>query len=397
MQKDMSPFTPGSPVGIDLFAGREQQLMEITRYIRQAGSGRQENVFLIGDRGIGKSSFASVMCELADRRHGMIGVHVHLGGAAALEELTRRVLQEVMNAVQDRPWYARITERYTPYIQQVGLMGIKVSFHPPSQDLSQMAQQFPQVLGELLARIANDQKGVVIVLDDINGFAETNTFARWYKSVVDEVATHFPAYPALIALSGTPERRDQLARHEPSLLRVFRLIELERLSDDEVTDFFQRAFGQADMSVSDEAMNMMVHFSSGLPVMMQEIGDATFWSDSDGIIGLDDAQAGVTDSAITVGRKYLEPSVFRDLRSPRYHTIIRKIADSIASTFTRKEVMSRLTHDEQRVFDNLLRRLRKAGVVEQDRERGRGAYRFTNQIYPVYMWIESQQSHWLNN
>ena len=52
-QKDASPFTPGSPVPVELFAGRAQQIQEVDNYLKQTASGRQENVFLTGDRGIG--------------------------------------------------------------------------------------------------------------------------------------------------------------------------------------------------------------------------------------------------------------------------------------------------------------------------------------------------------
>ena len=392
MQKDTSPFTPGSPVGIDLFEGRTQQIEEVERYVRQAGNGRQENVFLTGERGIGKSSFATVVRGPLSERYDMQGVHVHLGGATTIEETTRRILEGLFNAGQSRPWFDQIAEGVRAHVKQVGLFGVTVSFHPPSDDLTRLADRFPDVLGEVLARISEDRKGVVIVLDDINGLADTNHFARWYKSAVDYIATHFPSYPALLMLSGIPERRDRLARHEPSLMRVFRPIELGRLSDDEVSNFFLRAFEQASMTVSEDALSTMVRFASGLPVMMQEIGDATFWSDADGEISLSDARTGVLVSADNIGRKYLEPSVFRALRSPRYHTIVGKLADSFEATFTRQQVMERLTSDEQRVFDNLLRRLREFGVVEQGREQNRGEYRYTNQLYPVYMYMESQRN-----
>jgi DNA replication protein DnaC len=56
-----SPFTPGSPVPVELFVGRSEQITEILRYVKQASSGKQENVFLTGDRGIGKSSLAAFL------------------------------------------------------------------------------------------------------------------------------------------------------------------------------------------------------------------------------------------------------------------------------------------------------------------------------------------------
>ena len=390
-QKYSSPFTPGSPAPVDLFAGRIQQIREVENYLIQSASGRQENVFLVGDRGIGKSSFASIMRQMAGINHDMVGIHVFLGGVTTLEELVRRILEEIVEIGWDKPWYNRISEILGDHVRQVGILGIKIEFQPSREDLNQIVRRFPEVLGEFIARITEHNSGLFIILDDLNGLADNDQFANWYKSVVDQIATQFGAYPALIMLSGLSERLDQLSIQQPSLVRVFRIIELERLDDEEVEEFFGRAFGEASISVNSTAMNLMVKYSSGLPVMMQEIGDATFWSDSNGEITQRDAVSGINRAAINIGRKYLDPSIYRAIRSDRYRAIIRKMAgDSIQPTFTRQQIASILTEEEFRVFDNLLRRLRELGVVEINYEGGRGAYKYTNQIYPVYLWMEAQ-------
>ena len=43
--KESSPFTPGSPVPVELFVGRREQIKELLRYVEQTFRGRQENVF----------------------------------------------------------------------------------------------------------------------------------------------------------------------------------------------------------------------------------------------------------------------------------------------------------------------------------------------------------------
>ncbi len=391
---DISPFTPGIPVPPELFAGRTPQIHQVRNYLQQAAGGRFENVFLTGDRGIGKSSFASILKRLANDDLDMIGIHVFLGGVNDTDELVRRIIEELVKEGFEQPWYAQIADTLGDYIsvEKVGLFGVTVRFKTTFDELTHASSNFPEVLGELIARISEEKQGAFIILDDINGLAESALFANWYKSMVDKVATQFGPYPALIMLSGLPERREQLAAHQPSLLRVFRLVELERLSDEEVEDFFTNAFNEAGMSVEDDAMINMVGYSSGLPIIMQEIGDATFWATSDGVVDQGDAGEGVSIAAINIGRKYLSLNVYNALRSQRYHTIIRKISsDSIWNTsFTRQQMASRLTSEELKVFDNLLRRLRQLGVVELDAEGGRGAYRYTNEIYPMYMWMESQ-------
>ena len=396
VQEKISPFTPGSPARADLFAGREGQIWEVSNYLTQAAHGRMENVFLIGDRGIGKSSFASFILEKARASDNFVGAHVHLGGANTLEEMARRVIEELVNEVRRYSWHEELMKFVREHVRSVGVFGARLEFHPPRENLAHIVSSFPNVLGDFLARIREHNKGAIIILDDINGLAETPKFANWYKSMADYVATHFKSYPALMMVSGLRENREQLANHQPSLLRVFRPIELGRLSDEEVENFFDKAFSQAGISVEADAMRVMVAYSSGLPVMMQEIGDAVFWEDRDGVVNYHDTVAGIASAALNVGRKYLNPNVYNALRSERYQTIIIKLAsDSMSQRFTRQQVADRLTSEELRVFDNFLRRLRELGVVELDPQGGRGAYRYTNQIFPVYIWAESQRRLYL--
>ena len=188
-----------------------------------------------------KARSASIVRQLSGVNHDMVGIHVFLGGVTTLEELARRVLEELVREGWDQPWYARISNLLGDRVKRVGALGITIEFSPEPEDLTLLAHRFPEILGEFVARIAEDRSGVLIILDDINGLTEDDLFANWYKSAVDQIATQFGSYPALVLLSGIPERRDQLSVQQPSLMRVFRIVELERLSDPEVEDFFDKA------------------------------------------------------------------------------------------------------------------------------------------------------------
>ena len=396
IENDNSPFTPGNPVSAELFTGRTRQIQEVAYYLKQAAFGKLENVFLAGDRGIGKSSFASVARRLAQDDCNLASVHVHLGHVSTIDELVRRILQELVKEGFNQPWYARVSDFVGNYVQvrRVGVLGvIDLEFRPAPEELSRLSDNFPEVLGEFIAHITREKSGVVIVLDDINGLAESTRFANWYKSFVDTIATNrnYQKYPALFMLCGIPERRFQMIARQPSVARIFRVLELERLSDEEVRDFFIRAFESISVTVEDDAAQLIVEYSSGLPVMMQEIGEATFWVNQNGVVNWDDAASGISLAAINVGHKYLHPSVYNALRSQRYQTIIRKIAqDSAEMTFTSEQMADILTPGEFNVYDDLLGTMRELGIVERDTLAGRGAYKYTNPIYPLYMWMEAQ-------
>ena len=387
---DRNPFTPGSPVPPDLFVGRSQQLQEVTRYIDQAAAGRLQNVFLTGDRGIGKSSFAAYLRQIAIARNNMVGVHTHLGRVTSLEDLVQHVLDGVLRETREQDWFERISELFGDRIQQVGLFGVSVRFDPPRDELTGLARNFPDALGNLVAGISEKKSGLLLVLDDINGLADTPDFAHWYKSFADSVATRFKHFPVLVLVVGTTDKRDALAAHQPSLMRVFRPVDIPRLTSTEVTDFFVKAFDGAGMEIEDDDLRILARYSSGLPILMQEIGDAVFWESSHDLVGEDDARRGIVRAAQSVGTKYLDPVFYRTVRSDRYRSIVRKIArESFGSQFTRNEIMGRLDRDELMVFDNLIRRLRELRILEQDVEEGPGAYRFVNALYPVYMYMES--------
>jgi len=389
-QQKTSPFTPGSPAPYDLFVGREQQVKEILRFVRQAAKGRQENIFLSGERGIGKSSLGAYIERIAVSQENFLGIHVFLGGISDIPELVRRIFEQILQESNSQNWFKKISGFFGQYIQKVDLFGLTVSFNPPEDRLKDLSRNFPEAIANILKNISDEKKGLFIILDDINGLSKTPNFPNWYKSFVDYVSTHFDKFPVLIILIGLSEIRDALSESQPSLMRIFRVIDIQKLSDDEVKNFFEKAFGSVNISIHRKAMQLLVKFSSGLPILMQEIGDAVFWIDQDMNISEKDAISGIFSAAQSIGRKYLDPKVYRTIRSERYRSILRKLGEKPLSHFQKSKIEGKLNKSEKRVFNNFLRKMRELGIISQDIEKGRGHYRFVNDLYPIYIWMENQ-------
>ncbi|MFH0810043.1 MAG: hypothetical protein V2A77_06200 [Pseudomonadota bacterium] len=267
------------------------------------------------------------------------------------------------------------------------------SFQAPDEEMRRLTQNFPESLKEVLQKIGN-KKGLVIALDDVNGLSRDPRFANWYKSFVDQVATHeqLRPFPVFVMLIGLRENWDALSGLQPSLMRIFRIIDVEKLTDQEVSLFFETAFARVGMTLNPEALSTMTRFSSGLPVLMHEIGDAAFWITEDNIISEDDAVRGIFDAADRIGKKYLSPTVYRAIRSQRYKSILRKLsAEGPCFQFVKQNAEANLSEDEKKVFANFLRKMRGLGIIEPKPEGMRGEYRFVNDIYPIYIWMESRE------
>jgi hypothetical protein len=387
--KENSPFTPGNPVPLEFFVGREKQIREIVRYANQSTQGKLENVFLSGDRGIGKSSLAAFSRHYLQESNNFIAVHVFLGGIETLTELVRRIFEAIYKDHNKKSWFKKIADFFGNYVEKVGIFGIDVTFNPSEKKLAELVNYFPQALYNITEKIKGDKQAIFIILDDINGFCKKPDFANWYKSFVDYVAVHQLEFPVFLMLIGLPEIRDSLSEHQPSLLRIFRVIEIEKLNNKEVSEFFKKTFDRVQMTIDPDALQTMTEFSNGLPILMHEIGDAIFWNAAGNNVNDKTALAGILEAADRIGKKYLDPKVYRAIRSERYRAILRKIGEAIQPEFHKHDILKKLNETEQKAFGNFLNRMTQLGIINQDIEKGRGYYKFVNKLYPIYIWLES--------
>ena len=209
-------------------------------------------------------------------------------------------------------------------------------------------------IAHLLERVKDQNEAFLLILDDINGLATSEVFANWLKSIVDEVATSRKKIPLCMLFVGLDERRRELVEKQPSLARVFELIDIAPWSDDEVTEFYERSFQSAGATISTNDLSILVGFTGGLPVLAHEVGDAVWRTAQRPDINGSDVTKGLVLAADVIGRKLLEPQIFRAIRSERYRSILRKVATGLQLNFRRTELMSRLTDAEKRVLDNFL-------------------------------------------
>ncbi len=395
MARDYSPFTPGLPVPVEFFVGRVAEVNRLRKKVANSTAGtkdfkgRLEVAFLSGERGIGKSSLASFVRHLVEREDRVIGTHTFLGGVTTLEEMVRRIFDRLLKESIDKTWNEKLKEFFGNHIRQFGLFGISLEFNPSEGELRHIVHDFAPVLRKLAQKLQDEKHGLFVILDDINGLSTSRDFADWLKSLLDEIATSREQLPLFLLLVGLDERRHSLISHQPSLARVFDLIEIQAWSNDETKTFFQNSFSEVGVSVDEEALDLLVRFTGGLPVLAHEIGDAVFNKAKDNHIDMGDAINGLFNAADIVGRKHIEPKVFQAIRSTTYRTILRKVAiDPGAFYFHRNEIIRRLNQEEAKVFNNFLNRMTRLGVIVKEKEKGAGVYRFVNRLHHLYFWLE---------
>lgn len=396
MTVDYSPFTPGQPVPVDLFAGRREEIQRLTKHVAAATQGRLQVAFLSGERGIGKSSLASLVRFYASRNSNMVGAHVFLGGADTLQEMVRRLFEAILHESKDKNWYDSIAELYKGSVQSAELFGLKLTFSPTAQQLDALVRNFPHALDNLISRLQQKKKaiGLTLVLDDINGLASSREFANWLKSTIDQIATTKPL-PLCILVVGLEERRQSLVELQPSLNRAFHLFNVEPWSQDETKAFFKDAYSRAGVTVDPGALSIMAIYAGGLPVIAHEIGEAALREADNKNITSSIAGTAIINAAEIIGRKYLRRQVLDATRGKKYRSILHKVAKAVkfgTLMFERTQIKELLTKEEAETIDNFLLRMRRVGVIERV-DGLPGTYRFVSHILHLYIHMSTTTEH----
>ena len=274
-----------------------------------------------------------------------------------------------------RGWLAK-------YIGKQELFGLTLDLAALKRDEPTLSTAFGMLsfLREARERLRDiGVTGLFLVLDEINGVTGDPQFAHFIKGMVDANAMTKEPLPLLLMLCGVEERRREMIQSHQPIDRIFDIIEIERLTAEEMREFFEKAFGSVQMTVAPEAMSSLAHYSAGFPKIMHMVGDAAYWIDNDGIIDPKDASLAVVLAAEDVGKKYVDQQVYKALQSADYRSIlakIGKIGPPDGLTFTRKQVESGLTESEKRKFDNFLQKMKRLNVIRSGDVRGEYVFTF---------------------
>ena len=390
---ETSPFTPGQPVPTDLFVGREEQIEALLRKARSAAAGRLNVAFVTGERGIGKTSLAHFASWAAREEHGLLPLHVVVGNAGTPQETVRRTLDRLARVARTEPWWQRVSRLFGGRVEKVGLFGFQVQFQPQPDELASLTEHFDHALKSVVCELPEDLRGLYVVLDDINGLADSPAFAVWLKTFVDTVAVGREPFPVCLLLAGTERVRRRLVGHHESVARILDPVDLAPWSENEVRDFFRGAFHSAGMALADPALDTATRFAGGLPVLAHEIGDAIFRAASGSSVSAAEARNGIVNAAQVVGSKHVAVRVFERIRSGRYRSLLRSIPQlAPGGRFRRADIQGRLDPPARKVLDNFLREMVKLDVLERLSEAGPGEYRFVQNLHYIYLLSEAVRS-----
>jgi Cdc6-like AAA superfamily ATPase len=251
-------FTPHSPVSeVDLFSGRSDQIMAVATTVGQPG--RQIAVF--GERGVGKTSFASLINRLIPGISSMQSYRINCGTNDDFGSLWRRVWKEMgAELPDDDDW-----RRGDPDPDDVRLQ---------LERLPLLGPRF--IIFDEFDRVENDD-AITLMSDTIKALSDRHSSTR-------------------LVIVGVAKSLDALIGEHESIKRALREIMLPRMNDYEVQNFIQSGFDRVGIVLTEPAERAIIRAAEGQPHFAHLIcltaGEAVIQDDRSTLDG-DDVQRAI--------------------------------------------------------------------------------------------------------
>lgn len=138
---------------------------------------------------------------------------------------------------------------------------------------------------------------------------------------------------------------------------------------------------------SEQYLNDMVYYSWGMPLIMQQIGDAIFWNLENKIITEEILYDGIRNAALELKNKPLK-NILKNIKNPHYNNILLKLCKNEKLSFKKDEITDLLTDNEKNILPEFLDKLIQINILECVDEELK-EYEFVNIAYFVYFLISS--------
>jgi Cdc6-like AAA superfamily ATPase len=216
-------FTPGAPVGrLDMLAGRMEQLTDVVSAVSMRG----QHVGLYGERGVGKTSLASVLAEF-------------FSDAGVPEDFR----PATVNCSTDDSFQTIWENAFAELELEVGEFE---HFAPESVRRRLQALDPP----------------ALVVLDELDRLEDDDALTA-LADTIKTLSDH--AVPTTLVLVGVARSIGELVGEHASIVRALVQIEMPRMTRAELSEILAKGCNQAGLTATPDAVREIATLSEGLP------------------------------------------------------------------------------------------------------------------------------------
>lgn len=234
-------FSPNTPVTkADLFAKRGKLMDDLLDTLIQPGA----HAVIYGERGVGKTSFVSVMSEVYQRV--LMTARTNCTSEDSFSDIWHNVFETMTLGSESR--LVGFGDNLKKSITTArGLLPERVT---------------PNDVRKALSLLSNGGRVVVILIDEFDRVSSATT-KRLFADTIKMLSDY--GLNASIVLVGVADSVTQLIAEHESINRNLVQVLMPRMVPAELAEIVDKGLAQVDMTITREAKNRIVSISRGLP------------------------------------------------------------------------------------------------------------------------------------
>lgn len=236
-------FSPAAPINHQhLFAGRHLQMEGLIDVAFERG----RHAVVFGERGVGKTSMATVMISIFEAQGTKLAIKVNCDATDSFDTVWKNVFEEIDFAASASETLGR---------KEPGQLKAITAGIDRDRPLS------PNDVRKAL-RLITGIKECVIFIDEFERLRDPEApqfFSDTLKMLSDQQV------PATIIIVGVADNLHELLGTSKSIERNLVQIQMPRMSPDELCEIVNRGLALADMAIDEGAADLIIAISRGLP------------------------------------------------------------------------------------------------------------------------------------
>ena len=234
-------FSPSAPVSRrDLFAGRTQQMEDLIDTVYERG----QHAVIYGERGVGKTSIATVMSSVFDGHETQLGLRVNCDSSDTYGSLWKKVFEQLRE----------LTPAHFDPVDGGAARSI-IDLTAETDDIH------PNDVRRVFAELAATKECVIFIdeFDTLRDPTASRLFADTIKMLSDQLV------PATIVLVGVADDLDELIEEHGSVRRALVQIHMPRMSNEELGEIVEQGLELLSMKCEPDALDHITYLAQGVP------------------------------------------------------------------------------------------------------------------------------------
>lgn len=406
----INPFSPNSPSGPGMFAGRINEITAIEKILLQTRANKGHGFLLIGQRGIGKTSLLNlvkVQAEGSIKTNGenlnFLVIEIDITKDTTQFTLIKKIELALKRKLAKTEPTRKLFADIWSFIGKIEAAGVKINTSKET-DGELIFEEFSYSLADTLHRISNktmttkfdaSYDGILLIIDEADNASKELQLGSFAKLLTERLQKE-GTQQLMIGISGLPKTKAILVESHPSSLRIFEELFLDRLIDDDVKYVLKRVLEHSNeingqpTEMTKEAEDLLVKLSEGFPHFIHQYGYCAFdLSDGKTISEINVVKGAFGDNGAIekIGDKYYRDDYYNKIKVESYRQVLTIMAEKLDEWVTKKFIKSKFKGNDT-TLNNAINALRTRGII-LSKEGSHGTYRLQDKGFA--WWIVMNQ------